>query len=759
MKKLALALYLFLMSVNVCVSSENGMMIKAINYEGINRSNINAVKYVVKSKARRIYNEQTVKDDIQRIMSFDFIENAEASFNDTTGTLIFKLYKKPRIGYIDIIGNDVLHKGEIIDVLKLKKKGYFDAKKLEDSKSLLIAKYAEEGYNDCKVEANISAGKKAGYASVHIKINEGRQVLVKTLIFEGLNAISYRKALKAVKIREGKPFNHSQFMKSMQDITELYKNNGYAMINISEPVITYHEKNGKTFADITISIKEGIKYKFGKITYTGNTIFNEAELSSAVPLKYGQIYEGNLLDKCVEGLKELYKTKGYIRSEITTHHKQDDENALMNIGFNIMENNSVTFGKAIVRGNIITKDNVFLREVDLREGGVFDGGKVNRIKERIMNLGFINSVDTEFLPTENPDIMDLGLNLSEGKPGITSFGVGYVNYYGLVGSFRIKHMNMFGRGQILDLLYEFGGRVSNYGIQWADPRFRDKPISLGFSVYDLTRSRPYNFDTYVMEEAYTENKRGFSISAGPRIDEYLSTMFTYRYEDIILCDRNNTLPDYYFSYNKTEIRGTASSLKAEITRDTRDNVYEARSGSKKTLSVEYAGGPFGGNIEFLKPTLNLSWYIPSFWKFVLSCSASFGFIENYETGYGMLVYKYFVGGQNTVRGYAYNGISGPDGGNVMAVYNVEYSFPLVSKKDGNAIRGALFFDAGQTWDEINDFNIEIGNGDKQLKAGVGFGIRFATPVFPLRLDWGYGLNSKPGEEQGIFYLTIGNIFQ
>ena len=162
------------MSVNVCVSSENGMMIKAINYEGINRSNINAVKYVVKSKARRIYNEQTVKDDIQRIMSFDFIENAEASFNDTTGTLIFKLYKKPRIGYIDIIGNDVLHKGEIIDVLKLKKKGYFDAKKLEDSKSLLIAKYAEEGYNDCKVEANLSAGKKAGYASVHIKINEGR---------------------------------------------------------------------------------------------------------------------------------------------------------------------------------------------------------------------------------------------------------------------------------------------------------------------------------------------------------------------------------------------------------------------------------------------------------------------------------------------------------------------------------------------------------------------------------------------------------
>ena len=97
----------------------------------------------------------------------------------------------------------------------------------------------------------------------------------------------------------------------------------------------------------------------------------------------------------------------------------------------------------------------------------------------------------------------------------------------------------------------------------------------------------------------------------------------------------------------------------------------------------------------------------------------------------MLVYKYFVGGQNTVRGYAYNGISGPDGGNVMAVYNVEYSFPLVSKKDGNAIRGALFFDAGQTWDEINDFNIEIGNGDKQLKAGVGFGIRSATPVFPF----------------------------
>ncbi|OGS09477.1 MAG: hypothetical protein A2386_01685 [Elusimicrobia bacterium RIFOXYB1_FULL_48_9] len=112
-----------------------------------------------------------------------------------------------------------------------------------------------------------------------------------------------------------------------------------------------------------------------------------------------------------------------------------------------------------------------------------------------------------------------------------------------------------------------------------------------------------------------------------------------------------------------------------------------------------------------------------------------------------------------MRGYQYRSEIGPtEGGKVSTVFNIEYKFPIVQEKKRTILQGAFFADAGGAWDDIKDLNLEIGNGTRNIKTGVGFGIRFTTPVFPLRLDWGYGLNHNTGEELSQFYFTIGNIF-
>jgi len=94
----------------------------------------------------------------------------------------------------------------------------------------------------------------------------------------------------------------------------------------------------------------------------------------------------------------------------------------------------------------------------------------------------------------------------------------------------------------------------------------------------------------------------------------------------------------------------------------------------------------------------------------------------------------------------------------MTVCNVEYKFPIVQEKKRTILQGALFYDIGGSWLSSNDVDFALGTEPNKLKAGFGFGIRFTTPVFPLRLDWGYGLNHKDGEELSQFYFTIGNIF-
>ena len=162
----------------------------------------------------------------------------------------------------------------------------------------------------------------------------------------------------------------------------------------------------------------------------------------------------------------------------------------------------------------------------------------------------------------------------------------------------------------------------------------------------------------------------------------------------------------------------------------------------------------------MKTIVSSSWYIPTFWKFVLSMNTRLGGINGFNTDKDIPIYeRFYVGGAETVRGYQYRSEIGPaEGGTAMAVCNIEYKFPIVQEKKRTILQGALFYDVGGQWLSAKDIDLTLGQETNKLKAGFGFGIRFTTPVFTLRLDWGYGLNHKDKEELSQFYFTIGNIF-
>ena len=177
-------------------------------------------------------------------------------------------------------------------------------------------------------------------------------------------------------------------------------------------------------------------------------------------------------------------------------------------------------------------------------------------------------------------------------------------------------------------------------------------------------------------------------------------------------------------------------------------------------NIQVAGGPIGGNVNFVKGTVRSSWFIPTFWKFVLSFNFNAGYISAYGNQNKVPLYeKFYIGGADTVRGYKYRTEIGPtDGGIFMTVANVEYKFPIVSERGRTVLQGAFFYDIGGSWAKVEKIDFTLGTKETNLCSGVGFGIRFATPVFPLRLDWGYGLNHKEGESLQQFYFTIGNVF-
>ncbi|MDT8286700.1 MAG: BamA/TamA family outer membrane protein, partial [Elusimicrobiales bacterium] len=199
-------------------------------------------------------------------------------------------------------------------------------------------------------------------------------------------------------------------------------------------------------------------------------------------------------------------------------------------------------------------------------------------------------------------------------------------------------------------------------------------------------------------------------------------------------------------------------------RDTRDSVWDPTRGGRGAIGLEFTGGPLMGDVNFYKPSLSYSHNFKLFsiddYPFVLSIANRMGYVARFgDTDRVPFYEKYFLGGSETIRGYNSNGQVGPlEGGRVYDVLNLEFKFPLARERRRTIVQWAFFFDVGNSWDRFDDVSLRAGEGEKQLKMGAGFGIRFTTPAFPIRLDWGYGFNHKDGEQRSDIYFTLGNLF-
>jgi outer membrane protein insertion porin family len=290
-------------------------------------------------------------------------------------------------------------------------------------------------------------------------------------------------------------------------------------------------------------------------------------------------------------------------------------------------------------------------------------------------------------------------------------------------------------------------------------------MTLGLDLFNTTRLQQLG----TISNAYRTRDRGASITAGPRFSDIYNLLFTYSFANRL---RYDVAPD---SPTRTAVLGDAcandpncneltllsSNFTQQFIRDGRDNQFDPQHGTRTSIAVT-EGGIFPANaIRFIKPVVDESIHIPTFWKFVLSIHGQWAEVKPYGgSGRDAIVDELFrVGGSDTVRGYELGQVGVLDGGEISNVYNVEYKFPIAPDEHGRTLlQGVFFYDVGGSWNAAKDISYKIGTDHQFLKQGVGFGIRFKTPVFPLRLDWGHALNPDPGEARSQFYFSVGSLF-
>lgn len=730
-----------------------------------------AVAKAGKARKGRLYAKSFVAQDIEDILALGSVERVSVDIEKLPGLAVPKklamvagssvpvrityiISEKPMVKKIRVVGAKKLSKNRVKDEMTLKERDYFDELKVREDLIKITDLYHEKGFIDAKADYEVTFDTSASLAFLTISVTEGPKARVAAVEIAGAKGFKLKKLLKQFKNRPKKIYSPQDLDADFKKLDDFYRNNGYGEFKIENSSVTFNES--RSSVTIHLSVSEGRKQKFGATYFSGNSVYLPSDLMPGVDYRRGKLFSQERLDNTIHSIQEKYADKGYLKAVIAPALVLNEKTGETDITFAITENSQIFVDHIDVEGNRATKTYVLKREIVQKEGEVFSAGKIRRSQEKIFNLGFIDDVSPVINPTPDPDKVDLVFDVKEGKPGMLTAGAGISSTDGLVGTLSLSHMNLFGRAYKTSLSWNFGKRVQDYYLSFTNPWIWGHPTSLGVDIYNTRHYMPYQTTL----SAYTQRRSGGKISLGPRFEEDKYRLnISYTFEKVKISE-----VDPLYTGVLQEGTSVTSSIYVEFARDTRDNIWDPTRGTRNAIGLEYAGGPLQGDVNYYKPSVTNSYNLKLFsiddYPFVLTAGNRFGFVGRFGSTKQVPVYeRYFIGGAETVRGYSNNGQIGPlNGGRVYDVANIEFKLPLAREHRRTIVQWAFFLDVGNSWDGFDNLSGRFGTGTTDLKVGAGFGIRFTTPAFPIRLDWGYGFNHKPGEQRSDIYFTLGNLF-
>jgi outer membrane protein insertion porin family len=702
---------------------------------------------------------QTVKYDIKRLNKLRAFESIEASLEPLGGNhynLIYNVTELPIIKEIEIKGNKEISSDDIMDEIMLQPGERYNPAELYQGIAKIKDEYKEKGYRQIQInETIIEDGSKV---KIVIDVEEGNKITIHDIKFTGNNHITeWELRNKVMNTKEDKFYNTKTldmeiFEEDLEKIEERYRDKGYLDAEVVDYEIS--ELPDKNQINIIINIDEGQEYVVSRIEISGFEKIDETTIRNQLDLYPDKPFSEDKLDSTVTKIMQVYYDNGYLFADVEDIIEKDEDTGLVDINIKIREGEKARVNKIIITGNTTTKDIVIRREMRLFPGDIYNEAKLIRSLQRVFNLGYFDNVEREFIPVPETNQLDLLVRVTE-RPGTLklNFGAGYSTIDGLVGQIQSSWINFDasklpfiwkckGGGQQLDFSTEFGKKRFNFNIGFTEPWFLGNPILFGFDFYKSHYVRTY----------YDEDRFGGALRFGKALSEYVYGKITYKYEVIDVQSNIDDLDDLPIYIREQLGRENTSSVSFNINRNSKDNIMFPSQGSDSTINIEIAGGIFGGTSDFYKISGHTSWYNKLFWKNVLAINFAAGFVNSYGSTEEVPIYeRFYLGGARTIRGYEdwdvgpIDQYGNPEGGNVMFYSNFEYRIPIVTNK----IYTLAFWDAGYCWRNFHYVDF------KDLKSGVGGGVRFDVPMLGLMgFDYGYSISEKHGRLHFSFGTTF-----
>ncbi|HAR96618.1 MAG TPA: outer membrane protein assembly factor BamA [Deltaproteobacteria bacterium] len=741
---------IFLLFTAQVLSAQQQDKIARVEIVGNERIDKGFIVNAIRTKENEIFDSEKIREDIKNVYKTGFFSDVQVDSKESPeGRIItFVVVERPPINSIYVSGNKNVKTSDIRDKLKVKTNSVLNTEKLRESVEEIRKLYSEKGYYATKVSYTVDYPE--GYrADVRFSIEESEKAVIRAITFKGNKQFSASKLKDVMRTKEKGFFSWITNSGVLEEETlsddkrmleAFYYDNGYVRAKISAPEVTF-STDGRTIT-IAFSIDEGSVYKIGDVFFKGDLLFPNHQILPKLKSKKGETFRASLFQTDMLTLIDLYQDEGYAFVDVDPLTEVHDESKTMHITFNITKGPEVFFNRINVIGNIKTRDKVVRRELRFAEGERYSASKLKESKRRLRNTTYFKELDLKTVKTDEPDKVNLDVVVEEKPTGSLSFGVGYSSYEKVMVTGSISQANLFGTGRRISLEAALGSVTQDFNLSYIEPYLFDKDLSAGINAFNMTRS----FDTYDYDST------GGSVFLSRPLTDFTRVGAKYKFESV---DVTN-IADDASSYIKEQAgSATTSSVTLSISRNTIDDVLNPSKGDIAEASFEFAGGPFLGDNDFYKAIASYGRYIPYKFGSAFFIRATAGTIRSYAGDEVPVYERFFVGGINTVRGFKY-GEAGPldETGEVIGaknelIFNTEWIFPIYVPA---GLKGVVFFDAGHGFNDEKGFLLD------GIRTGAGFGVRWFSPLGPIRLELGFNLSPKKGERGNVFDFMIGRSF-
>ncbi len=754
-------------------------IINEIRIEGNQRVETDAIRIHISQQAGQPLNSAEVDQDVKGIYKMGFFDLVTTLLEKVNGAnvLIYKVKERPQITDVRLEGMKAIRTTDdkIVSATRVHPGAILDPTHVKDTINGITKVYQDKGYLDAKVAFHTLL-EPDNTAVAIFQVTEGPKVQITQIKFHGNTAFSDSELRSVMETKTHMPIiswitsagalDRAKLQSDTDHITAFYYDEGYLNVHVDTPKIT---RVGNSL-HILINIDEGQPYRLGRIALAGNLEFPHHELAKLLTLKRGERFQGAKLQHNVLVLSDFYSNRGYAFVNVDPRTQLDPTTHRINITFFINPGHEVLVNRINITGNTKTSDKVIRRELRIQEQEPYSAEAIRESKVRLDRLGFFTDTRITTEPAQQPDRINLNVNVSEANTASLSVAGGYDTYAGVFGNFTLGNTNLFGGGESLVLNAQIGFLFQNYSISYTEPWFLDMPLKLGIQLFDN--------ESYLL--SFNQSAAGFKLMTqypltelglkqiGPLSMKDVSAGLGYQFESVGITGLN-PLTTYdiarYKGYTQT------SEIMPSIQRFTVDNPVDPRTGTVLSFNGEIGG--LGGGQYFLKGVAHARYFYPfiespTWGSWVISQGLTFGIGTNLQGGTGgeLPLYERFfpggVGGSADVRGYElyslgplvtiYNEAGEPIsvqdvGGSKELISSNEITFPILS---GLGLRGVVFSDAGQA------YTLKQSMDPTTLQASVGFGIRWRSPFGPLSLDLAFPLNPRPADQHTVFEFGAGS---